>query len=79
MAHPLQAQSVDYVIQRMESLMGLFYLMTLWGFIAAQQSTRPRAWYALSVIACASGMATKEVFAAAPLMFTGFHWARVST
>ena len=35
--HPLQTQSVNYVTQRMESLMGLLYLTTVWGLIAAQQ------------------------------------------
>jgi len=31
--HPLQTESVTYIIQRGESLMGLFYLLTLYGFI----------------------------------------------
>ncbi len=31
--HPLQTESVTYVIQRAESLMGLLYLLTLYGFI----------------------------------------------
>jgi len=31
--HPLQTESVTLVIQRAESLMGLFYLLTLYGFI----------------------------------------------
>jgi tetratricopeptide (TPR) repeat protein len=31
--HPLQTQAVAYVIQRAESLMGLFYLLTLYCFI----------------------------------------------
>jgi tetratricopeptide (TPR) repeat protein len=33
--HPLQTESVTYIIQRMESLMGLFYLLTLYCFIRA--------------------------------------------
>ena len=31
--HPLQTESVTYLSQRAESLMGLFYLLTLYGFI----------------------------------------------
>ncbi len=31
--HPLQTESVTYVVQRAESLAGLFYLLTLYGFI----------------------------------------------
>ncbi|HUJ45278.1 MAG TPA: tetratricopeptide repeat protein [Opitutaceae bacterium] len=33
--HPLQTESVTYVIQRVESLMGMFYLLTLYCFIRA--------------------------------------------
>jgi tetratricopeptide (TPR) repeat protein len=35
--HPLQTQAVTYVIQRMESLMGLFYLLTLYCVIRATE------------------------------------------
>ena len=31
--HPLQTESVTWIIQRAESMMGLFYLLTLYGFI----------------------------------------------
>jgi tetratricopeptide (TPR) repeat protein len=31
--HPIQTESVTYISQRAESLMGLFYLLTLYGFI----------------------------------------------
>ena len=31
--HPVQTESVTYISQRAESLMGLFYLLTLYGFI----------------------------------------------
>ncbi|HUJ45416.1 MAG TPA: tetratricopeptide repeat protein, partial [Opitutaceae bacterium] len=33
--HPLQTESVTYIVQRAESLMGLFYLLTLYCFIRA--------------------------------------------
>ena len=93
--HPLQTESVTYVIQRAESLMGLFYLMTVYCFARGAEfevgrvsdppfrassvrteggsQTRPAArtamiWQTLAVLACALGMATKEVMATAPLM-----------
>ena len=66
--HPLQTESVTYIVQRAESLMGLFYLLTLYCFIRAAESPRPRAWYGLCVTACALGMASKEVMASAPLL-----------
>jgi len=36
--HPLQTESVTYIIQRAESLMGLFYLLTLYCVIRGSQS-----------------------------------------
>jgi tetratricopeptide (TPR) repeat protein len=65
--HPLQTQAVTYVIQRMESLMGLFYLLTLYCFMRAASSPNPRAWRAAAVAACALGMGCKEVMVTAPL------------
>ncbi len=58
--HPLQTQSVTYVIQRGESLMGLFYLLTLYCVI--------RGWAGWAVLACALGMLSKPVMVTAPLM-----------
>ncbi len=68
--HPLQTESVTYIIQRAESLMGLFYLLTLYCFIrGADAGGRNKAiWVILSIISCLLGMATKEVMVSAPLM-----------
>ncbi|MCX6955935.1 MAG: tetratricopeptide repeat protein [Verrucomicrobia bacterium] len=77
--HPLQTESVTYVVQRAESLVGLFYLLTLYAFVrgcttpsgspkgAPAERPAPR-WLALSAGACFLGMATKEVMVSAPLM-----------
>jgi tetratricopeptide (TPR) repeat protein len=66
--HPLQTQSVTYIIQRAEALMGLFYLLTLYSFVRSATSARPWAWGILAVVACAAGMLTKEVMASAPII-----------
>jgi len=66
--HPLQTESVTYVCQRAESLAGLFYLLTLYGFIRAVSSPRPWPWHGLTVLACLVGVGTKEVVATAPLL-----------
>jgi protein O-mannosyl-transferase len=66
--HPLQTESVTYVVQRTESLAGLFYLLTLYGAVRGAASARPAAWYVLAVLACALGMATKEIVVTAPLL-----------
>ena len=66
--HPLQTESVTYVIQRAESLMGLFFLLTLYAFIRALDSSRPRVWTVISFSACLLGVGTKEVAALTPVL-----------
>ena len=78
--HPLQTESVTYIVQRAESLMGLFYLLTLYCFIRYAE-IRPRdgetaeaagtgsgTWAALSIACCFFGMASKEVMVSAPII-----------
>ncbi len=69
LAHPLQTESVTSIIQRTESLVGLFYLFTLYGVVRSLDAS-PRSWLwgAGSVVACLLGMAAKEVMVTAPLM-----------
>ena len=66
--HPLQTESVTYIVQRVESLMGLCYLLTLYALIRGAGSERPRPWYAACVVVCALGMGAKEVMATAPIV-----------
>jgi hypothetical protein len=66
--HPVQTESVTYIVQRAESLNGFLYLLTLYAFIRATYSMQPHRWLALSVFSCLIGMATKEVMATAPLI-----------
>jgi protein O-mannosyl-transferase len=66
--HPLQTETVTCVVQRNESLMALFYLVTLYCFVRGTQSARPRWWWGGAVAACLLGMASKEVMASAPLL-----------
>jgi tetratricopeptide (TPR) repeat protein len=66
--HPLQTEAVTYVVQRAESLMGLFYLLTLYGFVRGAERQGSLPWLVASVTACLCGMATKEVMVSAPLV-----------
>lgn len=67
-AHPLQTQSVTYLTQRAESLMGLFYLLTLYCVLRGSGATYRWGWYAAAVVSCALGMGSKPVMITAPLM-----------
>jgi tetratricopeptide (TPR) repeat protein len=66
--HPLQTEAVTYISQRCESLMGLFYLLTLYCFIRGVETRQRVGWLTLSVAACFLGMASKEVMVTAPVM-----------
>lgn len=66
--HPLQTEAVTYVVQRAESLMGLCFLLTLYAFVRAVDSPRPRFWSTVSFLACLAGAGTKEVTALAPVL-----------
>ena len=66
--HPLQTESVTYIIQRTESLMGLFLLLTLYCVIRGHHSPRRSRWYAAAVICCALGMGSKEGMVIAPII-----------
>lgn len=63
--HPLQTESVTYLAQRTESLMGLWYLLSLYTFIRGATGSH-RGWQAAAVGFCLCGMATKEVMVTAP-------------
>jgi tetratricopeptide (TPR) repeat protein len=70
LTHPLQTEVIDYLTQRTESMMGLFYLLTLYAAIRAMSSGGERVWRweATAIAACALGMASKESMVTAPLM-----------
>lgn len=72
--HPLQTESVTYVIQRAESLMGLFYLATLYFFIRATETSEVSGWLFASTLTCVAGMASKEVMISAPLSVLLYDW-----
>ena len=68
MLHPLQTESITYISQRAEALMGLCYFLTLYGLIRGATSPAPALSYGLAIAACAWGMATKESIVTAPVV-----------
>jgi tetratricopeptide (TPR) repeat protein len=75
-AHPLQTESVTCIIQRTESLCGLFFFLTFYAFIRATTAPRNEAgsgrdrigWMVLSLVSALVGVSTKEVMAVAPVL-----------
>jgi protein O-mannosyl-transferase len=76
--HPLQTQSVTYLYQRFESLMGMFFLASVFCFAMGCREPagagdrgagwRSRAWLVAAWLAVVASIASKEVGAAAPLV-----------
>jgi tetratricopeptide (TPR) repeat protein len=67
--HPLQTESVTYIVQRAESLAGLFYLLTLYSFVRSTDTpAHARRWQIAALLACLAGMGSKEVMVSAPLI-----------
>jgi hypothetical protein len=68
--HPLQTQSVTYIIQRAEALMGLCYLLTLYAALRAGHShhrlTRIT-WCTLSILSAWLALAAKPVAVTLPV------------
>ena len=69
--HPLNTESVVYVTQRTELMMGMFYLVTLYcsmRYWATERSGWRTTYVVLATLACVSGMLCKEMMASAPAM-----------
>lgn len=82
LAHPMQIESVTYVVQRFTSLGTMFYLLTVLAHlrsIAAERRGVAVAFRAASVAALLAGMLTKEFLVTAPLMLVLIDRAMLGT
>ncbi len=71
--HPIQTQSVTYIIQRGESMMGLCYLALLYCVARTGHDDKGRckatfAWSLLTIALCFVGMGCKAVMVTAPIV-----------
>ncbi|WP_145264540.1 tetratricopeptide repeat protein [Calycomorphotria hydatis] len=64
--HPLQTEVIDYLTQRTEIFLGLFYLLT---FLSARLAwEKPKIWGPVAMIACWVGVLCKESIVTAPFL-----------
>ena len=73
--HPLLTETVGYVTQRTESMMGLCLLLTLYASIRAAGPAHRGLWSLAAVAACFAGMATKESMVVAPIIVVWYDLA----
>jgi tetratricopeptide (TPR) repeat protein len=60
--HPLRVESVVWATERRDVLSGLFFLLTLYCYVRAQENTGPsshRSWLAASLVACVFSLTAK--------------------
>jgi hypothetical protein len=60
-AHPLRVESVAWITERRDVLSGVFFLLSVWGYLRAAEGGTElrRGWYRLSVAAFATGLLAK--------------------
>ena len=59
--HPLNTQAVDYIVQRIESMMGLAFFLFLLLYASSRYSKHPRAFLVAAWLVFCAGLACKEV------------------
>ena len=73
--HPLQTESVTYVIQRAESMAGMFYLATLFFYVKARRAGRRHGVLGYSILAGIAALCaafSKETAVTLPVMIVVF-------
>jgi 4-amino-4-deoxy-L-arabinose transferase-like glycosyltransferase len=75
--HPIQTQSVTYICQRFESMMGMFVLLGFYCFIRSLDAHRPNAWRVASTAWLILAIASKETAVFAPWLL--LLWDRTFT
>lgn len=76
-AHPVQTQSVTYMVQRMNSMAAMFYLLAFLFYIMSRQSTRAhRQWllFSASILSWVLALGAKEIAATFPLVILIYEW-----
>ena len=72
--HPLATQAVTYIIQRCESLMALFVLLTLYSAVRCWQSEGGKHWQYLVVLFFFLAVGSKESAVVTPVLIVIYDW-----
>jgi len=72
--HPLDTESVTYVIQRSESLAGLFAMLTLYCVIRGATAKQTVAWELGGIFSCALAVGSKPAAMVVPVMVLAYDW-----
>jgi Flp pilus assembly protein TadD len=77
LVHPLQIQSVSYIVQRMNSMASMFYILSMLCYARArlgQSATVNWLWAAACILSGLLALGTKETAATLPLFILLYEW-----
>jgi tetratricopeptide (TPR) repeat protein len=77
MVHPIQTQSVAFLVQRMNSLSAMFYILSMLLYVQFRQSETKRAKWSLSagcILAGLLAIGSKEIAATLPAFIALYEW-----
>ena len=70
--HPLHTDTLNHVVYRNGSMMGMFFLASLYASVRGYDQDAPPRWSVLCVLAAVAAMACKEVAVSLPLVVLAF-------
>jgi tetratricopeptide (TPR) repeat protein len=77
LVHPIQTQSVTYVVQRMNSMAAMFYLLSFLLYVKGRlvgEKKKRWPWFAGCVVAGILALASKEIAATLPFFILLYEW-----
>ena len=77
LVHPVQTQSVTYIVQRMNSLAAMFYIMALFFYARGRLSQAPRnrwLWFSGCAVAAILAFGSKQNAASLPFFIFLYEW-----
>ncbi|MDX2499974.1 MAG: tetratricopeptide repeat protein [Deltaproteobacteria bacterium] len=77
LVHPLQTQSVAYIVQRMNSMAAMFYILSMLSYVRARLEQSPAIKWSLAAVCLISGLmslGTKQIAATLPVFILLYEW-----
>ena len=77
LVHPLHTQSVTYIVQRMNSMATMFYILSLWCYVNgrfAKDFSRKWPWFSGSFVSAVLAIGSKEISVTLPLIMISYEW-----
>jgi tetratricopeptide (TPR) repeat protein len=77
LVHPIQTQSVTYIVQRLNSLAALFYILAFWMYVKgrlADQKKTKWGWFGSAALAWICALGSKQNTATLPFFIFLYEW-----